>query len=321
MNTPLLAVACALLATGLSAQRTLYVAPAGSGDGATWATAAQLHGALARARAGDQLWLAAGTYFTSATDDRREHFAVPAGVAVLGGFAGKENAAAKRDPAKHRTVLSGAIGTGARTDNAYTVLALHGDHSATTLDGLIVEGAYANGAGAPAAPARAGGGLHIAVGAPKTVSSPTIVNCEFAGNFARDGAAVYIDGRGGEARPSFVGCAFRQNEADLDGGAVYNDARRHGLVAPSFTGCTFDGNVANYGGAVFDQATKGTCTPKYSECAFAGNHAYVRGAALYSIDHQGSAESLLVGCTFVDGDDAHGAAADGGGRSTTAARE
>jgi hypothetical protein len=82
-------------------------------DGLTWETAyASLAGALAAAHAGDELWVAAGTYqpFTTlvrASLDRISSFEIPAGVAVYGGFAGHEQARNKRDPTTHRTVISG----------------------------------------------------------------------------------------------------------------------------------------------------------------------------------------------------------------------
>ena len=300
MNKPLLVVACAFGALQLQAQTTLHVSPDGTADGSSWSQPTSLHSALKQAAAGDQLWLQAGTYAVSQAADRAVAFEVPPGVKLLGGFSGSEKSANQRNPAKQPTILSGEIGTQARHDNAYTILSLEGDHSRTTVDGVTLQGAYANGAGGPAAASRAGGAVHISTGAPRGQSAPSFVNCIFVGNYARDGGAVYIDGRAGTAKPNFIACTFRQNEADLDGGAVYSDARRRGQVNPTFTDCVFAGNVANYGGAVFNQATKGTSIPRFANCTFDANKAYVRGAALYSIDHQGRSEVQLTDCTFVE---------------------
>jgi len=184
MNKPLLAVVCVFMSLGLNAQRTLFVSPTGSGDGSSWVSSSSLHNALQSAESGDQLWLQEGTYLTASDANRNVYFDVPAGVRLLGGFAGREKNASARNPRDQKTILSGEIGKKERSDNA-----------------------------------------------------------------ARDGGGVYIDGSSGKAKPSFVNCTFRKNEADLDGGAIYNDGRRRGEASPSLVDCTFESNVANYGGA------------------------------------------------------------------------
>ena len=301
MNKPLIAVAvCALVGSALGAQTTLHVAPGATGPGTSWAEAAGLHDALSRAAPGDELWLRAGTYLTSEDGDRAAAFRVPPGVKVHGGFAGTERSLAARDYRANATVLSGAIGARERSDNAYTVVLLEGADAETHLTGVTLSGAFANGAGPVADPKRAGGGVLLRLAAPGATSNPTFDHVTFEGNYARDGGAVYVDARSGTARPRFVGCTFRQNEADLDGGAVYNDGRRRGDASPTFVGCRFESNVANYGGAVFNQATQGKSCPRLSECAFASNHAYVRGAAIYNLDHRGENRVALVDCVFED---------------------
>ena len=270
MNKPLLTVACALLASAASAQTTLHVSPDGRGDGSKWSQAASLHDALSKARAGDQLWLEGGTYLTSATGDRDATFAVPSGVAVYGGFAGKEGRVQARKPQAHPTVLSGEIGGTGRDDNAYTVLTLTDASSQTLVDGVVVERAYADGAGPTADARRAGGGVLVNTSGPGLTSSPILKDVVFRYNFARDG------------------------------GAVYNDGRRHGIASPKFTACRFEANVANYGAALFNQATKGTTQPVAQACIFKRNRAYVRGASLYTIDNQGDSDAELVDCVFDD---------------------
>lgn len=298
MNTPLLAVVCVLLGGSLSAQNTLYVSPTGAGDGSSWTSSASLHAALQKAKPGDQVWLQEGTYPTSKEGNRDVYFDVPNGVRLLGGFTGREKNASGRNPRDHKTILTGEIGHKERSDNAYTVVRLADASTSTTLDGLTITAAYANGHGPTADPRRAGGGMLIQVNTPESTSQPTLINCTLVGNYARDGGGVYVDGRIGIAKPSFVNCTFRQNEADLDGGAVYNDGRRRGEASPSFVDCTFDSNVANYGGAIFNQATKGASNPHLSKCDFRQNHAYVRGETLYNIAHQGQNRPVLINCKF-----------------------
>ncbi len=300
MQKPLLVAACATLGTSLSAQTTLYVSPTGTGTGESWTQAAPLHGALTAARSGDVLWLRHGTYLTSDASDREAAFKVASGVTLLGGFAGEEDNAAQRNPKQNVTILSGEIGTIERHDNAFTVVLVEAASATTTIDGLTIRGGFASGAGPTADAKRAGGGALIRGNETGKTSAPTFVNVNFADNYARDGGAVYVDARGGKATPSFVRCDFSANEADLDGGAIYNDGRHHGDASPSLVSCTFEGNVANYGGAIFNQATKGASSPRLSKCDFKRNHAYVRGASLYNLDHQGANAPMLANCTFDD---------------------
>ena len=298
MYRPLLAAAYALLCATLPAQTTLYVTPAGTGDGRSWQTASDLHVALSRARPGDEVWVAGGQYATSATDNREASFHLPDGVSLLGGFRGDEPTRDARDPTGHPTVLTGEIGGPGRDDNAYTILRLSGASDRTRVEGITFRGAYANGAGPVADPRRAGGAVLISGGRDRGASAPVFTACRFEDNYARDGGAVYIAASGGRATPRFVECAFRQNVADLDGGAVYIDGRHGGDASPTFDDCVFEDNEANYGGAIFNQSTKGTTNPRLSGCAFVNNHAYVRGASLYNIDHRGTSRPVLLSCRF-----------------------
>lgn len=300
MTRPLLAVACALASVSLAAQPTLYVKPGATGDGASWQTSTGLHAALAKATRGTEIWVAAGTYPTSDSGNRDAAFVVPPGVVLLGGFVGSEAAAKQRRPADNLTTLSGEIGSPEIIDNAYTVVRLTDADAATVLDGFTVAHAYANGAGPVADPRRAGGGLLVDLSAPGAAAAPEVRDCVFEDNYARDGGAVYVDGAGGRATPTFTTCRFRGNEADLDGGAIYNDGRRRGEASPNFKDCVFANNEANYGAAVFNQATKGIASPRLSRCGFRGNRAYVRGTTVYGIDHQGQSEPVLQDCAFDD---------------------
>ena len=54
-------------------------------NGATWASAyVTLQGALSVANGGDEIWVAAGTYFPAGAGDRSQSFVIPDGVAVYG---------------------------------------------------------------------------------------------------------------------------------------------------------------------------------------------------------------------------------------------
>ena len=118
--------ACALYGVALAAQSTLFVTPNGKGDGSSWSAAADLHAALKAARPGQAVWLAAGTYPTSTSDNRETSFRIPAGVRVLGGFSGSETVESQRKPKGAATILTGEIGTSDPHDNAYTVVRISG---------------------------------------------------------------------------------------------------------------------------------------------------------------------------------------------------
>ena len=88
---------------------------AGSKDGTSWVDAfTDLQAALAAADEGDQIWIAAGTYYpTDNSLDREASFVMKVGVAIYGGFAGNEDPEDfnldDRDFAQNETILSGDI--------------------------------------------------------------------------------------------------------------------------------------------------------------------------------------------------------------------
>jgi len=113
----------------------------GAGDGSSWADAwPSLVSALAAAPSGAEIWVAEGTYKPTTGSDRKARFVVPARVKVYGGFSGVETKRSERDWIKHRTVLSGEIGSASsRTDNSpMLVLGAKG----AALDGFVLTAAY-----------------------------------------------------------------------------------------------------------------------------------------------------------------------------------
>ena len=96
------ALACALfLSPALPARAALHhvkTDATGANDGTSWANAfTELQSALAVAEAGDEIWVAAGTYTPDYdvasglhTGDRSATFQLKSGVALYGGFVGAE---------------------------------------------------------------------------------------------------------------------------------------------------------------------------------------------------------------------------------------
>lgn len=132
----------------------LRVRPGAAGDnsGDSWLNAVpSLAPALNQAVAGDELWVALGSHQAPAPtlvnpapvppfpfvpdplDNATVAFLFPAGVRVLGGFAGTEDSAGQRDPALNLTRLVAACLNGARAAFVFK-------SEAELLDGFVIDG-------------------------------------------------------------------------------------------------------------------------------------------------------------------------------------
>ena len=288
----LLICICTFFCCSILAQTTYFVKENGTGNGQSWHDASgELSEILKKAKPGDQVWVAKGIYFPTIGNDRTKSFLIKDGVIVLGGFSGKENKAEGRKIGNNATILSGAIGEETILDNSYSVVQISKASNKTVLDGFIIENGNADGVGGTGNKVRCGGGLFTDGLFSKSV--PTIKNCVFRQNMAFDGGAVYNNGRHGEASPIFENCRFENNGARLDGGAVYNDARKKGNSKPVFISCKFEGNEANYGGAMYNYGGNGICNPTIKKCQITKNKAFIRGGAIMNSEmEEGKFEKL-----------------------------
>lgn len=250
----------------------------GSNSGKRWADAfTDLQSALAVAGAGQEIWVAAGTYVPS-TNDATISFSIPSGVRLYGGFAGTETRREQRDVSANPTILSGdigaddVVGTGhtywyttwnINTPNSGHVLDASGTSADTVVDGFTIANGATGPSGTPSSsPLMIGSGLYMVGGAAQ------ILNCTFVHNLAGfgPGGAVYLL----DASPTLAACTFLENYVHLShGGGVYVG----GTSAPTIEDCSFVRNVSRSG-------TGGTL-----------------GAGLA---HYGSQPLSLRGCTFVE---------------------
>jgi hypothetical protein len=248
---------------------------AGLNTGTSWANAyTDLQDALDAASAGDQIWVAAGTYTPTSGTDRSVSFVLASGVAIYGGFAGNETSLAQRDAAANVTTLSGDIGAmGYTSDNSYHVVYASGVTDAV-LDGVTITAGNASGSTGNAG--QGGGVLCLAA------STLSLSNCTITANSARyAGAGMSVD----SSTPVLLDCTFSSNSVAAGGGLYSYDS------TPSLTNVIFTSNSATayHGGAMFNFSSHATLT----NVLFAGNVA-VNGGGLYNYDSSPS----LTNVTF-----------------------
>lgn len=249
---------------------TIYVKhnASGSNNGTSWANAyTSLTSALTSATAGDEIWVAAGTYKPSTGTGRGATFELPDSVAVYGGFAGTENVKALRDWVSNKTILSGEIGSlSTISDNAYHVVTAAGISHLARLDGFIIQDGYASGT---TNPQKTGGGVFM------DGSDLTIRNCTFRDNHSfGHGAGIFISTS--KTRDlAMRDCSFHQNNSHgyRGGGFYLSDGKLSDV-----SNCNFTGNIASTGAGfhISDLAD----LDLIESCSVTGNQA-TGGAGVY----------------------------------------
>lgn len=314
-----------LAVAAASAQSVWYVDDdsAPGSDGRSWPTAFRyLQDALAAAGPGDEIRVAGGRYAPDRDEagrvspgDREAAFRLPAGVRVLGGFAGLADPANPdaRDPASFESTLTGDLlgnddpgavpdpDDPARADNSCHVVIANDADAATVLDGFTISAGNASG---PLPRMRRGGGVYNRGG------SPTLRNCTIRHNSAESfGGGLYtaggdglclvgcvvsdnVGGEGGgmctsSGNPTLRECVFENNDGGHYGGAVYIRAD-----SPTLHRCTFRGNQADLGGALCNREN---AAPVISNCVLSDNRAD-DGGGIYCY---AGARPLLVNCLLV----------------------
>jgi len=280
----------------------IYVKAGAAGDGTSWTTATgNLQEALESAIKGDEIWVSKGVYFPTKEHNRKISFIIKDGVALYGSFVGSETNVGERIIETNFTVLSGEIGTTQKTDNTFNVLYTAHATETTIIDGFIITGGYAGGDEASGSRFASGGGLYNDGRNGGIESSPTIRNCKFMENTARDGGAIYNNAaNGGKCEPKIENCIFQHNNAFLGGGAMFNNGQKAGKCLPTIIENTFKRNTAGFGGAIFNYGRDGECVSQIKNTLFINNKAMIQGGGIFNLGGQGFSKSSLINCEFTD---------------------
>ncbi|MEP4079831.1 choice-of-anchor Q domain-containing protein [Haloferula sp.] len=306
----------------------------GSNDGSTWEHAftdlqdALRHPALG---AGDQVWVAQGTYLPEpppASSDS-DSFILVDGVAVFGGFpnGGGDGTMDARnpDPNTNGTRLSGDLDGndqpefGNRDDNSSWVLRVIGPSSGTCLDGFSISGGGRSGEDV-------GGGMLVDSSLHPSISSAepvTVTNCSFSENYnladlGGIGGPSYGAGGGAihnRGDLSIHSCSFFQNWALL-GGAILNlgelllhESSIHDNHAFLYGGGILGGYlesaiIADLSTGILNVTIAGNSTVDDPDTTSAGGGLLQLGGQLYLINSTVSANTSDCGpgVAFIEGD-------------------
>lgn len=292
------------------AQTTWYVLEGGAGlaNGTSWTNATgDLQEAIDSAKAGDEIWVAEGTYYptiefdsdgSGGSDAREVTFYINKNIALYGGFSGNESSLSDRDWHLNITILDGNFNTDSdSTNNAYHVLYIDGTSSTNGIDatcqinGFHITAGFAVGS---TANSRGAGAL---INGTDTICSPSFIHCAFSRNIAYDqGGAIFCGGQNGSISPQIIQCQFIANLAD-QGGAICNRGNG-GTVAPLIVNSLFSQNGASQGGAVFNFANNGgTTAPELINVTFFGNSA-LQGGAVANSASGGTCQARIANSIF-----------------------
>lgn len=297
-----------LIGTSVKAQTIRYVKVGATGSGASWASASgDLQATINAAAAGDEIWVAAGTYkpnrradatATITATDRYNAFVLKKDVAIYGGFAGTETSRFQRNFTTNVTILSGNIGDETiDTDNAYHVVIASGDLGTAKLDGFTVTKGYSSGTGT-------GNAVTVNGNAIPPSRSPGIINyyssAAYENLIIRDNLNASTDQSAGATyifygSPTYTKVKFINNKATGgSGGAIFIFSAAATPSIPIFNEVEFIGNEANSGGAI---AVSTAGAPVFTKCIFDGNKSLstTAGAVLMN---SASASATFTECNF-----------------------
>lgn len=232
------------------------------GNGLSWENAITLTEALSRAKAGDEIWVKGYEDITGHIYKApKEGFVLPSGVAMYGGFEGKETnknflpTGRHKYQMKYQTALVGDIGTNdkasqqliiypentTRTDNATHVLTLqmgvtpdntNENNAPTIVSGFLIAAGNAQGEVTDPDGKGKGGGIYVVNNSNDNNASSRhfrISQCNFANNYGMRGGAIYVDNSCTSSSSAISYCSFFDNVAgkrgtsENEGGGMWID--------------------------------------------------------------------------------------------------
>lgn len=242
--------------------KTYYVTAEATdgGDGLSWKNAITLTEALSRAKAGDEIWVKGYEDITGHIYKAPEGgFVLPSGVAMYGGFEGKETnknvlpTGRHKYQMKYQTALVADIDTNdkasqqliiypendTRTDNATHVLTLqmgvtkdnpNDGNKPTIVSGFLI--AAGNASGENTSANGRGGGIYVVNNSNDNNAGSRhfrISQCNFANNYGMRGGAIYVDNSCTNPQSAISYCSFFNNVAgkrgtsENEGGGMWID--------------------------------------------------------------------------------------------------
>ena len=277
--------------------RLFYVKVGGSGDCSSWESACDLQDALSLTLTSeDTIWVAAGTYKPTTTNDREASFQLSAGVKIYGGFPATGDG--ERNWLTNVTTLSGEIGViGTVSDNSYHVVTAIDLDDVTVLDGFTISGGYAYGSPLGSN----GGGIlnknsnlnlnHVVLesngankggGMANIDSTATLSDVTIIVNVGHEGGGMYNSG----SDPALNTVSFNNNVGMDSGGGMCNNQSN-----PRMTNVTFNKNLSNGdGGGIHNQESN----PSLVNVTFSENTASERGAGMFNAQ----SSPILTDVTF-----------------------
>src|SRR5690606_29358141 len=246
MKKNIFTLVCSLFALYATAQQVRYVKEGGSGDGSSWANASGDFQAMINASsAGDEVWVAEGTYQPSAN----QFFKMKNGVEIYGGFPNNNDNADKNDRNwdLHKTILLGNGRSVIRNDfSSSTKLT-----SSSVLDGFIITGNNVQ-------ISDKGAGIY------NNYASPTFRNLIITRNrSSSNGGGVF---NRNYSSPIFINVLISDNRAPIAGG-VLNE-----FSSPIFINTTIVNNVISASGSGGGLSNTAYSVPKFFNSVVYGNN-------------------------------------------------
>jgi len=295
----------------------------GANNGASWDDAFNtLQDALEVVTFGSEIWVAQGTYYPekdingndNPANARTKTWQMVNGVTIYGGFENTGNPGiADRNWEIYPTILSGDLAGNDgsnfsnRSDNAYHVF-YHPNgtnlNSTAVLDGFIIVSGSATGTGED----RFGGGMY------NYASSPTLINIRFEQNEANVAGGAMYNQAGSQVRivnSQFINNRFKESGSlENGGGAIKNFEQSSILVINSL----FEDNNGpgltgeSYGGAIYNQC----CNSDEIRSSVFRSNGNVRGGGAIANYNDGT-NPLIISSRFLGNQARYGGAIYGNG--------